>query len=205
MFFDIPLSDMKGHVNTSLFDDFGNIYHDEKYLAESLQPTTNGAHVNITYQLSVNLEYDTYCANQPECTIPLFIEAPPLQYFQVMQAPQDWNPQIYDQANFSCPVPQNELLPYDENILEAQPLMQPDLNMNYPQASAPVPQSVPYAPVPQLGQYAPVPQPVQYAPAPQPGQYAPAPQPGPYAPAPQPGPYAPVPQTDQYTTFPQPG
>jgi hypothetical protein len=195
---------MKGHVNTSLFGDFGNIHHDEQYLTESLQPTTNGIHVNITYQLSVKLVYDTYCANQPECTIPLFIQAPPLQNFQIMQAPQDWNPQIYDQANFSCPVPQNELLPYDENLLEKQPLMQPDSNMNYPLAPAPVPQPGQYAPVPQPGQYAPVPQPGQYEHVYQPGQFEPVPQPGQFEPVPQPGQYAPVPQPGQYAPVPVP-
>lgn len=100
-YLDIPLYDMKGQVNTSLFHDFGKIRYDEQHLAETLQPTTNGVHLNITYQLSVKLDYDTYCADKPECTIPLFIQAPQLQNFSIIQAPQDWNPHVYDQSNFA--------------------------------------------------------------------------------------------------------
>lgn len=123
---------MKGQVNTSLFHDFGKIRYDEQYLAETLQPTTNGVHLNITYQLSVKLDYDTYCADKPECTIPLFIQAPQLQNFSIIQAPQDWNPHVYDQSNFACPVPPSELLPYNEYAPEGQPLLQQEPNMYNP-------------------------------------------------------------------------
>lgn len=113
-YLDIPLYEMKTNVNRYEFNEFVNFQDTDYYLAETLQPTTNGVHVNITYQLSIKLHYGTYCADQPGCTIPLFIQAPPLPNFQKVEAPQGWNPTVYDQANFALPVPETELKPQQE-------------------------------------------------------------------------------------------
>ena len=128
-FMDIPLYQIRSNVNTSLFGDFGNMNQDDYTLAESMQPTTNGLHVSITYQLSVKFIYGTCCANQPACTIPMFIHAPPLPSFKLPEAPQGWDPTVYDQSDFALPVPDNEMRPSEVNEAafnpESQPLMPP--------------------------------------------------------------------------------
>lgn len=123
---DIPLYEIKSQVNASNFTDFSPLHAEDYFLAETLQPTTNGVHVNITYQISVKMVYDTYCASEPECTMPMFIQAPPLQNFHKVEAPVGWAPTVFDQANFALPVPDTELRPYQEGPgfdPEAQPLI----------------------------------------------------------------------------------
>ena len=157
-YLDIPLIELKGGVNTALFTDFTPIYNDEMYLAESVQPTTNGLHVSITYQLSIKLIYDTYCAKEPECCIPLFIQAPELPNFEMVQAPEGWNPTTYDEVNFALPVPSNEMIqtqPMEEGFpLEGQGMAQPQIPIAQPQMQIegqfppPAPYGAPQSPAP---------------------------------------------------------
>ena len=136
-YLDIPLSELKGEVNTSLFADFIPIQNNEMFLAESVQPTTNGQNVSITYQLSIKLIYDTYCAKEPKCSIPLFIQAPALQNFQLIQAPEGWNPTTYDEVYFALPVPNNEMappqIPIDQQQMQIEGLMPPPVPYGVPQ------------------------------------------------------------------------
>lgn len=110
-FLDIPLYEMKCKMDMNQFKDFEHLGAEDYALAETMQPTTSGVHVNITYQLSIKLVYDTYCASEPEATIPMFIQAPPLHNFQKVIAPQGWNPHVYEEVNFALPVPDSELRP----------------------------------------------------------------------------------------------
>eukprot|EP00343_Euplotes_focardii_P008540 CAMPEP_0205822174 /NCGR_PEP_ID=MMETSP0206-20130828/11256_1 /ASSEMBLY_ACC=CAM_ASM_000279 /TAXON_ID=36767 /ORGANISM="Euplotes focardii, Strain TN1" /LENGTH=213 /DNA_ID=CAMNT_0053118209 /DNA_START=694 /DNA_END=1335 /DNA_ORIENTATION=+ len=157
-YLDIPLSELKGKVDAHQFTDFTPLDGADMYLAEAIQPTTNGLHLNITYKLSVKLCYDTYCATEPECSTPLFIQAPELQNFQMIQAPENWSPTTYDEVNFALPVPRNELMQQEPIEMGAdynpqqmgvpapfpQPQMEADMYM-----PAPIPTAGPQlAPVP---------------------------------------------------------
>jgi len=108
-FLDISLAELKSEVNHQVFSDFTPIYNEEMALANCIQPTTSGLHVNITYKLEIKLMYNTYCATLPQTSIPLFIQAPALQDFTMIQAPEGWNPTTYDEANFALPVPPTEM------------------------------------------------------------------------------------------------
>ena len=138
-YLEIPLCDMKSKVYKHKYTDIDPMDGMDTFLAETLQPTTNGINLNITYHLSVTMQYNTCCSNHPICTIPLFIQAPPLQNFQVVQAPQNWNPTIYNTAELALPVPSNELMqPLQPNFNEHAPLLDPSQN---------IAQSIPTTPV----------------------------------------------------------
>jgi len=80
-----------------------------------MQPQANGKNVNITYRIWVKLIYDTYCANQPEWTIPLHILPPELPNYGLIQAPEGWNPMIFDEINLVLPVQQDQIV-QDQNL-----------------------------------------------------------------------------------------
>ena len=72
--------------------------HDERRLAEFIQPTTNGRWLNIQYQLEIKLEFEgVYWSDSPHLKLPLFLQPPFLPSYGSVSAPHDWNPIIYDQ------------------------------------------------------------------------------------------------------------
>ena len=118
-YLEIPLYELKNNVNRNNFKEFG-ILDEDALLAQTLQPTTTGLSVNITYNLQVDLDYDTYWADMPRWTTPMFIQAPELQNFKLAQAPSDWNPQVFDEVNLALPVHASELIPYQYNQIPSE-------------------------------------------------------------------------------------
>ena len=51
-YLEIPLYEMKNIINKHEYTDFG-FYDEDMYLAQTLQPTTTGLHLNITYYLII--------------------------------------------------------------------------------------------------------------------------------------------------------
>lgn len=99
---ELDLSEYKHKVDSSWF---GEDSKDEQYLGEMLQPNVNGRLVQITYSLRVAPDYSTCCVcSPPETSIPLFISPPQLPSYQPLQAPPNWNPQVFDAADLSAPV-----------------------------------------------------------------------------------------------------
>lgn len=64
-YLEIPLAEVRNEVFKHTYTDFAPMDGLDQYLAETLQPTTTGLHLNITYQLSIKMEYDIYCSNHP--------------------------------------------------------------------------------------------------------------------------------------------
>ena len=148
------------------------MYDDDIFLAQTLQPTTTGMSVNITYWLQVELDYDTYWADIPKWSIPMFIQAPELQNFFTPTAPANWNPQIFDEVNLALPVPVNELKQYNnQNIPHENRRLLEDEKYNADQnylppisysqgVPAPVPVSVSTKQIDNQTPYSPIPVPV---------------------------------------------
>jgi len=65
MYLEMPLYEIKNQINRNDYSDFGGIQDEDMYLAQTLQPTTTGVNLNITYKISVEPDYNTYCASVP--------------------------------------------------------------------------------------------------------------------------------------------
>ena len=77
---------------------------DDAFLGESIQPSTNGKIVQITYTLNVTLSYDGCCiCSTPTTEIPLFISPPQLPSYAQITAPADWDPEIFEVKNLETP------------------------------------------------------------------------------------------------------
>ena len=87
------------------FDDVKPLSADELYLAERIQPTSQGNSVKLWYTLTVFCNYGTCCAEEPHCTIPLCITPAPLPNFGAIEAPPGWSPTVYNTFSFSLPGP----------------------------------------------------------------------------------------------------
>jgi len=91
---------------------FPSLYeeNDDRYLAEGIQPTVTGTHVKITYSLRILPEYGSCCVCSPPSTcISLFISPPQLPSYQKIQAPQNWDPQVFDIKEMAAPVPKTDM------------------------------------------------------------------------------------------------
>ncbi|EGR30054.1 hypothetical protein IMG5_143480 [Ichthyophthirius multifiliis] len=66
-----------------------------------IQPSTKGQLVNCQYQLKVEckLEGCTCCSNVPDVEVPICLVSPPAIGYGQVQAPVNWNPQVYDVKN----------------------------------------------------------------------------------------------------------
>jgi hypothetical protein len=82
---------------------------DDHYLGEGVQPTVTGRLVKITYSLRLFPEYKTCCAcSPPQTDISVFISPPKLPSYKQVEAPQDWDPQVFDVKEMAAPVPKSE-------------------------------------------------------------------------------------------------
>lgn len=78
-------------------------YHEDdfKALKEGVQPTSIGNMIKITYTLKVVPEYDGCCScSSLGTSIGLFIAPPKMPSYQVLEAPEGWDPQVFENKNF---------------------------------------------------------------------------------------------------------
>lgn len=86
---------------------------DASAMAEHIQPSVHGHLVQITYSLKVTCDHGTCCANQVESVVPLFIHPSVLKFQPQIEAPANWNPEVYPVANIQSVVPnQTPQAPY---------------------------------------------------------------------------------------------
>ncbi|CAI2372112.1 unnamed protein product [Moneuplotes crassus] len=80
---------------------------DDHAMGEGVQPTSTGRLIKITYELKIFADYDICCGccTRPETAISVFISPPKLPSYQALEAPPNWNPQVFDSKNFADPVP----------------------------------------------------------------------------------------------------
>lgn len=101
-FMELNLSEYEHKVDNSWFgDDYSN---DDQYLGNQIQPNVDGRLVKISYSLRVAPDYSTCCVcSPPETSIPLFISPPQLPSYVPLQAPANWNPQVFDPQTLTAP------------------------------------------------------------------------------------------------------
>jgi len=102
---EINLAESKQPFHPYDHDDIKPLDNSENTLAEFLQPTTNGKCVNIRYELEIKWKMEGVCSvyDEPNWIINLFVQPPWLPNYSQMQAPPDWNPQIYDPYQMNVP------------------------------------------------------------------------------------------------------
>ena len=72
---EIPLYEFRNKVNSRNFSD-SDFNYEDIHFAQNLQPSSSGINVNISYTITIELEYSTHCSSSPKWIIPLFIHAP---------------------------------------------------------------------------------------------------------------------------------
>ena len=103
---ELPLSEYSAEIEEGKYS--WKLYNDDMILAAKLQPTSIGKLIQITYTLRIVLDYDTTCScSTPNTEIGLFISPPRLPSYQELEAPSDWDPQVYDRKDFTDPIPVN--------------------------------------------------------------------------------------------------
>ena len=81
-------------------------------LAEEMQTTINGKIIDIQYLLSVKLICNSWCSSSyPKLQIPIFIHALEQNSSQIVEAPEGWNPIIYEEAKLVVPVDESDQQP----------------------------------------------------------------------------------------------
>ena len=74
------------------------------HMAESIQPTTNGKCLQVTYELETLLEFEgTCCIDNPNCIMSLFLQPPIMEHMPAFHAPHGWKPQVHDVTKIQIP------------------------------------------------------------------------------------------------------
>lgn len=104
-FMELPLGEYNSKPDEDKYSsDFDE--QDDQALASGVQPTCVGKLIQITYTLKIVPDYNTCCVcSSPGTAIGLFISPPKLPSYKKLEAPPNWDPQVFESKNFADPVP----------------------------------------------------------------------------------------------------
>lgn len=106
MLCELNLSLAKQHYvdNFAHYDDMKKPNKNMISFAETLQPTTSGKCISISYELCTKLEFEgTCCIDNPDCTMDMFLQPAFMPGYGSVKAPANWNPKNYDNVVVKMP------------------------------------------------------------------------------------------------------